>query len=75
MTPDVTGPAEQAAQLQEAIDVIAGTFDHPSSLSIQYTTSGGSKRTTIEVEPTAETFELSYYGREDEAEPELTRME
>lgn len=66
-------PSENTSQLQEAIDTIAQSFDHPDTISITYTSEDGRKRTTIEVatEGHAVTYELGYDGRDDDAEPEL----
>lgn len=70
-------PASNASQLQEAIDVIVRTFDHPPSLSLDYSFDDGTKRTTFEIgTPDGETtYELRYEGRDDEEEPELVRHE
>jgi hypothetical protein len=73
--PERTAPTQQAAQLQEAIDTIAQTFDYPPSLSIHHEPTAQAKQTTIELEATGETFELSYQGTDDEAEPELVRLD
>lgn len=77
MTDDVSNPAKQASRLQEAIDTIAQTFDHPRSLSINYTNSEGVKRSTIEVETPDGmlTYELRFAARDDETEPQLHRIE
>lgn len=77
MTDDVSNPAKQASRLQEAIDTIAQTFDHPGSLSIDYTNSEGVKRSTIEVETPdgSLTYELRFAAQDDNTEPQLHRVE
>lgn len=64
-----------AAQLQEAIDTIVQTFDHPDAISIEYTFVDGVKQTKFHV-PTEDgetTYELVYDGQTDEAEPEFVQ--
>lgn len=75
MTEKPCVPAESASQLQEAIDTIVQTFQHPPEISIKYTVSEGAKQTLIEVQRTDEesTYELVYNGELGESEPELTR--
>lgn len=70
-------PASKASQLQEALDTVAQTFDCPSNLSIRYTTTDGTKRTTFEIEaPNDESaYELRYDGHDDESEPELVCLD
>lgn len=74
---DHSTPPDRASQLQEAVDMIVQTFDHPTTLSIDYTVTGGEKQTTVDVvTPNGTvTYELVYDGRDDESEPELTRCE
>lgn len=77
MVDDRLSPSRSPSQLQEAIDTIVRTFDHPETISIDHTFEGGQKRTTFEV-ATAEgavTYELVYEGHDDGAEPELTQLE
>lgn len=68
---------QQASRLQEAIDTIVQAFDHPSSMSVEYDTEEGTKRTIFEVTTTdgQVTYELVYDGRTADAEPHLTRVE
>ncbi|MFC7195061.1 hypothetical protein ACFQL4_10985 [Halosimplex aquaticum] len=61
--------------MQEAIDTIAQVFDHPSSLSVRYTTADGIKRTTFELNATDESFEVTYDGGDETAEPQLSRLD
>lgn len=65
-----------AAQLQEAVDVILQQFDHPSSISITYEYADG-QHTTFEVETADGTvaYELVYDGSRDDVEAELDRLE
>lgn len=67
-------PTARASQLQEAIDTIAQTFDHPDSLSIQYTFEEGEKQTifTIQRADGQNTYRLRYDGSEADSEPVLT---
>lgn len=73
------GPSasDGAPQVQEAIDTILQSFDHPRTMSLEYTSNEGTKRTQIEVttDAGAETYELVYDGRRDDQEPELSRVE
>lgn len=66
-----------AAQLQEAVDVILQQFDHPSSISITYEYADSRKHTTFEIETADGTvaYELVYDGSRDDVEPELDRVE
>lgn len=68
-------PADNASQLQEAIDVIVQTFDYPAALSIEYTCDAGTKRTAFEIQIAEEetTYDLYYDGHRDEAEPRVTQ--
>ena len=61
-------PTEQAATSQEAMDTIVQAFDHPPTLQISYSTADGQKRTTLELETGTGTAELTYDGRDDDAE-------
>ena len=71
MTGERSLPAHKAAQLQEALDMIAQTFDYPASLSIRYTTTDGAKRTRFEIDgPNGESvYELRYDGRMTQQNP------
>lgn len=73
------GPSapDGAPQVQEAIDTILQSFDHPRTLSLQYTSDEGIKRTRIEVttHAGAKAYELVYDGRQEDQEPELSRVE
>lgn len=70
-------PASNASQLQEAIDTIVRTFDHPLRFSLDYSFDDGTKRTILEIgTPDGEiTYELRYDGYDDGAEPELVQRE
>lgn len=70
-------PKRNAPLLQEAIDSLIQHFDHPESLSIEYTTSGRTKQTTFELETADEnvTYKLVYDGTTDDVEPEFSRID
>jgi hypothetical protein len=74
---ETPSPEVNAGQLQEAIDMIAQTFEYPDKLTIQHTVTDGAKRTRFEVETDeiVRIFELTYDGHDDTAEPEFTRIE
>lgn len=70
-------PADNASQLQEAIDTIIQTFDHPKTLSIEYTLDRGIKRTTFQISTSEKEeviYELSYDGQRDETEPKIAHL-
>ncbi len=77
MTEKRAPQSPKAAELQEAIDTIVQTFDHPVELSIHYSFEEGTKRTEIEIQTSeaVATYELVYDGGRDDAEPDLTRIE
>jgi len=75
MADDPPVAIDQAAKLQEAIDTIVQSFGHPASLQIHYTATAGEKRTTFDLESSSRTVELTYDGRDDDAEPRLTRRD
>lgn len=77
MTANHPTPTGDASRLQEAIDTIAQTFDHPPELSIETTAGNGVRRTTfvISAEGDERTFVLGYDGRSDDSEPRLERPE
>lgn len=68
---------ESASKLQEAIDTVVQTFDHPDAVSIDYAFEDGTKRTTFEIGQSGEgiTYELVYEGRADETEPKLRKTD
>jgi hypothetical protein len=70
-------PTDKASQLQEAIDRIVQTFDHPAALSIEYHFDTGTKRTAFEIQTSDDvlTYELRYDGQRDEMEPEIIQCE
>lgn len=74
---DQGSPSRRASQLQEAIDTIVQSFDHPDSVSLEYSFEGGQKRTELEIVSTERItiYELIYNTQDDEAEPELTQIE
>lgn len=67
----------EAAQLQEALDVLLRQFDHPSSISVYYEYVDGRKQSTFEVETVdgTDTYELVYDGLRDDVEPERNRVD
>lgn len=71
--PDLT----DAAQLQEALDMILQRFEYPSSVSVEYEYIDGSKRSTFCIERPDETltYELVNAGPGDDIDPELTRID
>lgn len=68
---------DSTSQLQEAIVTIVQTFEYPSSISIEYEGGSGTKRTEFSVTETDGdiVYELVFGGSEDEAEPELFRID
>ena len=66
-----------AAQLQEALDVILQRFDHPSSISVKYEYVDGRKHMTFKLETVdgTDTYEFVYDGSRDDVEPELFRVD
>lgn len=72
-----TVPSMNASRIQEAIDMIVQTFDHPQELSLQYAVDDGTKRTVIKIQTDEKTheYEVSYDGQRDGAEPMLTRLD
>lgn len=77
MVGDQPSLSDQSAQLQEAIDMIVRTFEYPETISIKYTLEDSEKRTIFEITTTdgSITYELSHRGDNDEAEPELVRVD
>lgn len=65
-----------ASSVQEAIDSVVQTFDHPERLSVQYSSADGEKVTTIEIEDegTVETFELQFQADQPDEKPVLKRI-
>lgn len=77
MEKDHVTPTSRASQLQEAIDAIVQSFDHPAEISIDYRADHGQKQTIFDILASDgdETYELVYDGRDDAAEPELTQVD
>lgn len=76
--PDTRHPQSGSnSQLQEAIDVIAQSFGYPETLSIEYTSRGGQKKTIFKIQTgdSGTTYELVYNGQDDNAEPVLNRID
>lgn len=72
----VPSPAS-ASRIQEAVDAIVRSFDHPPSIAVRYSTEDGTKRTVIEVE-TAEridTYEVVHDGHNADTEPTIARLD
>lgn len=65
-----------ASSVQEAIDLVVQIFDHPEQLSIQYSSSGGQKVTTLEIEDEGivEIFELQFQADKPDESPVLKRI-
>ena len=77
MPENASVPSAEAAKLQEAIDMIAQTFDHPPTMSIQYSAEDGTTRTEFEIHTPEDvsSYEVRYDGQRDEAEPDITHLE
>lgn len=61
----------RAATLQESVDAIVQTFEHPQALELTYESDGQEKRTIIHVDrgEGTETYELRFDASEDGNEP------
>lgn len=77
MSSDFQHLSGTSSQLQEAVDTIVQSFGHPDAVSLTHTLEDGIKRTRFEISDGDETacYELVYDGQDDDAEPQLRRVE